>query len=181
MASTARLRHIFTRVARIGVALSCIAFVAGMAAACDPCRRCVMPTGINTTTRVHDSVTVTVKVSRSLEPVHLLPGRASASVPDADTARAETDYAAAVAYLRGRSIVLEINNKDTAAALVRQIETLTERLREVSQTTESAIVKRELYVPGIVKALAWLGGAAVAAGLLYVVFAVARRKFLRFL
>lgn len=169
------------KIARACIALACIAFVAGMAVACDPCRRCVTPAGTNTTTRIRDSVTVTIKVSRSLEPVHLLPGRASTTASGADTARAETDYATAIAYLRGRNIVLEIKNKDTAAALVRQIETLTERLREVSQTTENTIVKRERYVPGIVKALAWLGGAAVAAGLLYVVFAIARRKFLRFL
>lgn len=165
---------------RLAVCVAAAVTILGLTA-CDPCRRCVMPGGTNTTTYVRDTVTVTVYIHDTVTVVRLLPGRASATAPEADTARAETDYATAIAYLRGRNIVLEINDKDTAAALVRHIETLTERQREVSQTTESAIVKRELYVPGIVKALAWLGGAAVAAGLLYVVFAIARRKFLWFL
>lgn len=164
------------KIARACIALACIAFVAGMAVACDPCRRCVTQAGTNTTTRIRDSVTVTIKVSRSLEPVHLLPGRASTTASEADTARAETDYATAIAYLRGRNIVLEIKNKDTAAALVRQIETLTERLREVSQTTENTIVKRERYVPVIVAGLAWLGGSTLAVLLFFVISALIRRK-----
>lgn len=165
------------KIARIGIALACIAFVAGMAAACDPCRRCVMPAGTDTTTYVHDTTTVTRYVHDTVEFVRLLPGRASTTATEADTARAETDYATAIAYLRGRNIVLEINNKDTAAALVRQIETLTERLREVSQRTENTIVKREKYVPGIVAGLAWLGGATLAVLLFYAVSAFFRRKF----
>lgn len=165
------------KIARACIALACIAFVAGMAAACDPCRRCVTPAGTNTTTYVRDTVTVTVYIHDTVEVVRLLPGRASATAPEADTVRAETAYAAAVAYLRGRNIVLEINNKDTAAALVRHIETLTERLREVSQSTENTIVKRERYVPGIVAALAWLGGATLAVLLFFVISALIRRKF----
>lgn len=165
------------KIARACIALACIAFVAGMAAACDPCRRCVTPAGTNTTIYVHDTTTVTRYVHDTVEVVRLLPGRASTIAPEADTARAETDYATAIAYLRGCSIVLEINNKDTAAALVRQIETLTERLREVSQNTENTIVKRERYVPGLVAGLAWLGGSTLAVLLFSVVSTLIRRKF----
>lgn len=164
------------RIAGRAVVCLAAAVVALVLASCDPCRRCVMPAGTNTMTYVRDSVTVTVKVNRSLEPVHLLPGRASTTAPEADTARAETDYATAIAYLRGRNIVLEIKNKDTAAALVRQIETLTERLREVSQNTENTIVKRERYVPVIVAGLAWLGGSTLAVLLFSAVFTLIRRK-----
>lgn len=154
-----------------------VAVIALALTSCDPCRRCVTPAGVNVTTYVHDTTTVTVHVRDTVETVRLLPGQASATAPEADTARAETAYAAAVAYLRGRNIVLEIRNKDTAAALVRQIETLTERLREVLQNAENTVVKRERYVPRVVECLAWLGGMALAVMLFSAIFAVLRRRF----
>lgn len=153
------------------------AVVALALTSCDPCRRCVTPAGTNTTTYVHDTVTVTVYARDTVEVVRLLPGRASVSVPEADTARAETAYAAAIAYLRGRSIILEISNKDTAAALVQHIERLTERLRESSQTIESVVIKRERYVPGVVKAFAAIGSGVTVGLLFFAVSAFFRRKF----
>lgn len=126
---------------------------------------------------VRDSVHVTdtVYIRDTLREVRLLPGTATAVTHQTDTARAETLYASAAAWLENGYINLNITNKDTALALVTETERLRSLVRLYSQRTEKVEVKRETYVPAFVKFLAGAGAGTLLALLIWAVLAVARR------
>ena len=143
---------------------------------CDPCarlaRRCPPAATMQDSVWVHDSVWVerwqtdtVVKVKLERETVKEVAGIS-------DTAFAETAYACAVSFVMGKSMVLRLWNKDSADMLVRQLNELKVRLREAySQRSETKVVT-EYKCRTIVKAGAWIGLAAVAALIVYIVLKI---------
>lgn len=146
---------------------------------CEPCarlsRRC--PPVASETLTVHDSihVTDTVYMHDTLREVKLVPGQASAVGYETDTVKVETQYAAATAYVSSGSINLYINNKDSALALVTETERLRSLVRYYSQRAEKVEVKREVYVPVVVKWLAGTGAVTLLGFLIWLILAAARR------
>lgn len=149
---------------------------------CDPCarlaRRCPPAATVQDSVWVHDSVWVerwtvdtVVRVKLERETVKEVAGIS-------DTAFAETAYACAVSFVMGKSMVLRLWNKDSADMLVRQLNELKVRLREAySQRSETKVVT-EYKCRTIVKAGAWIGLAAVAALIVYIVLKI-RKIFMR--
>lgn len=167
-----------TLAAYFGVAaviLTATACLCMFLAGCSPCERLsrLCPSAASETLTVHDSihVTDTVYIRDTLRDVRLLPGEAAASAPAADTARAETLYATATAWLCGGVINLSITNKEHALALVTETERLRALVRFYSQRAEKTEVKRETYVPVAVK---WLAGTGAVTLLGFLIFAVLR-------
>lgn len=146
---------------------------------CEPCarlsRRC--PPVASETLTVHDSihVTDTVYMHDTLREVKLVPGEASAVGYATDTVKVETQYATATAYVSAGTIVAHIRNKDSALALVTETERLRSLVRFHSQRAEKVEVKREIYVPVVVKWLAGTGAATLLALLIWAILAIARR------
>lgn len=150
--------------------------------ACDPCarlaRRCPPAATVQDSVWVHDSVWVerwtvdtVVRVKLERETVKEVAGIS-------DTAFAETAYACAVSFVMGKSMVLRLWNKDSADMLVRQLNELKVRLREAySQRSETKVVT-EYKCRTIVKAGAWIGLAAVAALIVYIVLKI-KKIFMR--
>lgn len=161
--------------AAIATATACLCmFLAG----CSPCERLsrLCPPAESETLTVHDSihVTDTVYIRDTLREVRLVPGEATAVVPAADTARVETLYATATAWLCGGAINLNITNKESALALVTETERLRALVRFYSQRAEKTEVKRETYVPVAVKWLAGTGAAALLGFLILAIWRLAR-------
>lgn len=161
------------------VLLCAVVCAVAFLASCEPCarlsRRC--PPVASETVTVHDSVHVTdtVYLHDTLREVKLVPGEASAVGYETDTVTVETQYATATAYVSAGSIIAHIHNKDSALALVTETERLRRLVRFHSQRAEKVEVKCEVYVPKAVKGLAWTGGAAILAVLVWLILAVARR------
>ena len=143
---------------------------------CDPCarlaRRCPPAATVQDSVWVHDSVWVerwtvdtVVKVKLERETVREVVGIS-------DTAFAETAYACAVSFVMGKSMVLRLWNKDSADMLVRQLNELKVRLREAYSQRSETEVMTEYKCRTIVKAGAWIGLAAVAALIVYIVLKI---------
>lgn len=115
-----------------------------------------------------DSISVLDSVNRRVtfnfvnQPVKLIPQYFSVSAPAGDTARAETAYSAAMAWLCGDNVNLQLWNKDSAEVLVKQIEILEERLREVSHLKNEVEIREVRYIPMFVRIMAWAGGLLIA-------------------
>lgn len=146
---------------------------------CTPCARLsrLCPAAESTNTVIHDSihVTDTVYIRDTLREVKLVPGTASATAPEYDTVRVETDYATATAYVDAGDINLLINNKESALALVTETERRRSLLQFYSQNTQNVAVKSVKYVPRAVKGLAWTGAGYLLLSLFWLIFALARR------
>lgn len=168
----------FIKLGRAACLLSIIALFVAIACCCSPCARLarLCPPAASETLTVHDSihVTDTVYIRDTLREVRLLPGTATAVVPAADTARVETLYATATAWLCGGVINLNITNKESALALVTETERLRALVRFYSQRAEKVEVKRERYVPVVVKWLAGTGAAALLGFLILAIWRLAR-------
>lgn len=143
---------------------------------CDPCarlaRRCPPAATVQDSVWVHDSVWVerwtvdtVVKVKLERETVKEVAGIS-------DTAFAETAYACAVSFVMGKSMVLRLWNKDSADMLVRQLNELKVQLREAYSKRSETKVVTEYKCRTIVKAGAWIGLAAVAALIVYIVLKI---------
>lgn len=135
------------------------------AASCSPCerlsRRCPPAESVRDSVYVHDTVVRHVYVHDTVQTVRLVPEYVYIMAPASDTVRGETTYARAMAWLCGGHVCLRMWNKDSADVLVKQIEVLEQRLREMSRVSERVEVKTERYVPWVVKVLAWAGGIAI--------------------
>lgn len=130
--------------------------------ACSPCerlaRRCPPVESARDSVYVHDTVVRNVYVRDTVQAVRLVPEYIYVMAPAGDTVRGETAYARAMAWLCSGNVCLRLWNKDSAAVLVKQVEVLEQRLREMSRVSERVEVRTERYVPWIVKVLAWAGG-----------------------
>lgn len=143
----------------------CTVAIMPSVSSCSPCerlsRRCPPVESVRDSVYVHDTVVRTVYVHDTVQTVRLVPEYIYVTAPAGDTAYGETAYARAMAWLCGGNVSLRMWNKDSAAVLVKQIEVLEQRLREMSRVSERVEVKTERYVPWIVKVLAWAGGIAL--------------------
>lgn len=148
---------------RIGFVLgACVGILLTYLSSCSPCerlsRRCPPVESARDSVYVHDTVVRTVYVHDTVQTVRLVPEYIYVMAPAGDTAYGETAYARAMAWLCGGNVSLRMWNKDSAAVLIKQVEVLEQRLREMSRVSERVEVRTERYVPWIVKVLAWAGG-----------------------
>ena len=149
---------------------------------CDPCarlaRRCPPTATVRDSVWVHDSVWVERWRTDTVVRVKLERETVREAVPLADTAFAETAYACAVSFVMGKSMVLRLWNKDSADMLVRQLNELKVQLREAySQRSETKVVT-EYQCRTVVKIGAWIGLAAVAALIVFIVLKI-KKIFIR--
>ena len=137
-----------------------------LSASCSPCqqlaKRCPPVESRTDSIHIHDTVIREVYFRDTVQVVKLVPEYIYVMAPAGDTAYGETEYARAMAWLCGWNVCMQMWNKDSAAVLVKQIEVLEQRLREMSRVSESVEVKTERYIPWFVRVLAWAGGLFIA-------------------
>lgn len=158
-----------------------IALLLGMTG-CDPCqrlaRRCPPAEAVLDSVWVRDSVWVERWQTDTVVRVKLERETVKEVVGISDTAFAETAYACAVSFVMGKSMVLRLWNKDSADMLVRQLNEMKVQLREAySQRSETKVVT-EYKCRTIVKVGAWIGFAAVAALIVFIVLKI-KKIFMR--
>lgn len=158
-----------------------IALLLGMTG-CDPCqrlaRRCPPAEAVQDSVWIHDSVWVERWQTDTVVRVKLERETVKEVVGISDTAFAETAYACAVSFVMGKSMVLRLWNKDSADMLVRQLNELKVQLREAySQRSETKVVT-QYRCRTIVKVGAWIGLAAVAALIVFIVLKI-KKIFMR--
>ncbi len=149
---------------------------------CDPCarlaRRCPPAATVQDSVWMHDSVWVERWQTDTVVRVKLERETVKEVARISDTAFAETAYACAVSFVMGKSMVLRLWNKDSADMLVRQLNELKVQLREAySQRSETKVVT-EYKCRTIVKVGAWIGLAAVAALIVFIVLKI-KKIFMR--
>ena len=149
---------------------------------CDPCarlvRRCPPAATVQDSVWMHDSVWVERWQTDTVVRVKLERETVKEVVGISDTARAETAYACAVSFVMGKSMVLRLWNKDSADMLVRQLNEMKVQLREAySQRSETKVVT-EYKCRTVVKVGAWIGLAAVAALIVFIVLKI-KKIFMR--
>lgn len=137
-------------------------FVAG----CSPCERlarlCPPQASKSEKEYIHDTLIREVHITDTLMLVKLVQETVRESVPIEDTARAETEYAEAEAYVNGGNIHLTLSNKDSAEVLVKRIETLERELHKAYKELQENSVQIVYQTRGIVKVFMWIGIIAVA-------------------
>ncbi|MCM1169975.1 MAG: hypothetical protein NC324_08590, partial [Bacteroides sp.] len=147
---------------------------------CSPCerlsRRCPPIEYVRDSIHIHDTLIREVRITDTLMLVELVQETVRESVPIEDTAKAETDYARAEAYVDGSNIHLTLSNKDSAEVLVQRIETLERQLREAYREFENKKVQTVYKTRGIVKAGAWIGLASVILLLLRIAYLILKRR-----
>ena len=149
---------------------------------CDPCarlvRRCPPAATVQDSVWMHDSVWVERWQTDTVVRVKLERETVKEVVGISDTARAETAYACAVSFVMGKSMVLRLWNKDSADMLVRQLNEMKVQLRGAySQRSETKVVT-ECKCRTVVKVGAWIGLAAVAALIVFIVLKI-KKIFMR--
>lgn len=149
---------------------------------CDPCarlaRRCPPAEAVQDSVWVHDSVWVERWQTDTVVRVKLERETVRETVRIGDTARAETAYAWALSYADGARLVLRLENKDSAEMLVQRINTLESRLKEAYSARSEVKVQTVYKCRTIVKAGAWIGLAAVAALIVFIVLKI-KKIFMR--
>ncbi len=160
---------------RLALALAVLIALLLSVTGCDPCarlsRRCPPVENAQDSVWVHDSVRVERWQTDTVVRVRLERETVRETVDIGDTARAETMYAWALSYADGARLVLRLENKDSAEMLAQRLHVLESRLKEAYSRRSETKVVTEYRTRGIVKALAWCGGAAL---LFLSGFAVAR-------
>ena len=133
---------------------------------CTPCkqleRRCPPAVSRTDSIHIHDTVIREVYIRDTVQVVKLVPEYIYVMARAGDTAYGETEYARAMAWLCGGNICMQMWNKDSAAVLVKQIEILEERLREVSHLKNEVEIREVRYIPMFVRIMAWAGGLFIA-------------------
>lgn len=152
----------------------CVSF-----SACNPCarlsRRCPPAVTSRDSVHVHDTVTITRWVTDTAVEAALRRELARVKALLGDTARTETSYAEAAAWVTDGGIWLELQNKECAAVDVPVFHEKEESRHEESRTKTETVVVKEYRTRGIVAAAAWFGLAAA----LWVVIRAVLRAFLR--
>lgn len=147
---------------------------------CSPCerlaRRCPPVVYERDSIVVYDTFTRETKITDTLLYVRLIPEYVYVQTVLTDTARAETSYAEASAWVEGERLRLVVVNKDSAEALTKLINTLERQLRETYQSKETGKVLTVYKTKRIVKFLAGMGIGTLIMLLIRIVVFIARRR-----
>lgn len=149
---------------------------------CDPCarlsRRCPPAATVQDSVWVHDSVRVERWQTDTVVRVRLERETVRETVRIGDTARAETAYARALSYADGTRLVLRLENKDSAEMLLSAYHELRNAYRETVASRHEVQVRTVYKCRPIVQAGAWIGLAAVAALIVFIVLKI-KKIFMR--
>lgn len=164
------------------IAIAALVALLLLVTGCDPCarlaRKCPPAATVQDSVYVRDSVWVERWQTDTVVRVRLERETVKEVVGISDTAMAETAYACAVSFVIGKSMVLKLWNKDSADMLVKQLNEMKVQLREAYSHRSETKVVTEYKCRTIVKVGAWIGLAAVAALIVFIVLKI-KKIFMR--